>query len=258
MIFTRSMFYYGHTVDETNYKIDFKEGADPVLVAEVAIGEYTPTDFCTAVARALNLVGTFDYTVTFNRTTRIITVTAVGGSFVLLAATGDNAANSTLPLMGFTADSALATSAVGTAASGFVWRPQFKIQDFVDFQDQQEAVDGVSRESTSGKVESVRFGTTYFMDARFTFITDIPQPGNNGIESNTSGVSEARDFMEYATTRADLEFMPDRDDVNTYVKCILDSTPESKDGISFKLKEQYSKGLIGYWDTGVLKFRLVT
>lgn len=254
MINTRSQFYYGHTVDETNFNLDFVEGTDPALVAEVEIGEYTITDFCTAVARAMNLVGNFDYSVTVNRSTRIITISA-SGSFKVLPVTGDNTTTSVLPLIGITADTGLATSHAGIA-SGFVWRPQRKAQSFVDFDDQQKAVDGVSRQSTNGKVESVRFGTTYTMDAQWDLITDIPQYISE-VETDLSGVDNARSFLEYATTKADLEFMPDRNDPSTYVKCILESTPTDKDGLGFKLQEQYARGLVGYFDTGVLKFRKI-
>jgi len=256
MIKTMCQFYYGHTVNETNFWLDFQEGTDPALSAKVAIGEYTITDFCSAVARAMNLVGTFDYSVTVNRSTRIITILGTG-SFKVLPVTGVNSSKSVLPLLGIVADTALATTAVGVSASGFSWRPQFLAQDFVDFEDQQDAVDGVSRESTSGKTESVRFGTVKTMDANFTYITDVPQ-SNGLIENNPTAVSEARQFLEYATTKADLEFMPDRDSVSVFTKCLLDSSPGSKNGIGFKLQELYSRGLVGYFETGVLKFRKIT
>ena len=254
MIQTYSKFYYGHTVDETNYFLDFQENADPAIVAQIDIGQYTLTDFVDAVARAMNLVGTQEYTVSVNRTTRIITVTAASGTFELLPSTGVNASNSIFGLLGFESDTGSGTSHVGTLASGSEWIPQFKAQDFVDFEDQQKAVDGVTRQSTNGKVESVRFGTTKTMDARFTFITDIIQ--NNGlITSDSSGVLNARTFLEYATTKADLEFIPNKDDPDTFTECVLESTSSDSSGIGFKLEEMYSKGLVGYYDTGILKFR---
>lgn len=257
MIQTFSKFYYGHTIDEDNYWLDFQEGANPVVAAQINIGEYTLTDFTTQVASAMNLVGDFDYTVTVNRDTRIITVSSTG-SFELLPVTGVNASKSVFGLLGFSADTGQATSHVATAASGSVWTPQYKAQDFVDFQDQQAAVDGVSRQTTSGKVESVRFGTTETMEAKFTFITDILQRTGCPIESDPIGVANARDFLEYATTKADLEFIPDRDDSSTFVKCLLESTDASSDGLGFKLQELYSRGLVGYYDTGLLKFRKIT
>jgi len=256
MILTLSQFYYGHTVDEDNLFLDFQEGANPAIFAQINIGEYALSDFVNEVASAMNLVGDLDYTVTVNRSTRIITVSATG-SFEMLPVTGVNASKSIFDLLGFSADTGASTSHIATAASGSVWRPQFKAQDFVDFNNQQQAVDGVSRQTTSGKVESVRFGTTETMDAKFTFITDILQPGDL-IENDSAGVANSRDFLEYATTKADLEFMADRDVPASFVKCLLEQTNTSKDGLGFKLKEMYTRGLVGYFDTGIMKFRKIT
>lgn len=257
MINTFCKFYYGHTVDETNYALDFKEGAGSELNANVEIGEYTLTDFASAVSNALNETGALTYTVSVNRTTRIITISA-SGSFTLLASTGSRVGIGIWSLLGFSVNTSSASSHAGTIASGSEWIPQFKPQDFVDFQDQQSSVDGVKRESANGSVEAISFGNRQIMDANFTFITDIGQSSNAVITNDASGVSNARTFLEYATTKADLEFIPDKNSPSTFTKCILESTSESKDGLGFKLKELYARGLPGYYETGVLKFRKVT
>lgn len=257
MIQTRSQFYYGHTVDENNFWLDFQEGTDPILSAQVEIGEYTITDFCSAVARAMNLIGTFDYSVTLNRTTRIITILG-SGSFKVLPVSGANSSKSVLPLLGIVSDTGLATSHAGVNASGSIWRPQRRAQNFIDFMDQQSAVDGVSRQTTNGKVESVRFGTTYTMSAQFDFINNYHIPASiESIETDLLGIENARAFLVYATTKADLEFMADRSDPATFTKCLLESTPDDKEGLGFKLQELYAKGLVGYFDTGTMKFRKI-
>lgn len=254
MIFTLSKFYYGHTITIFNQNVDFKEGVGADITAVLDIGTYTLTDFVTELARALNAAGSQTYTVTVVRSTRIITVTA-GSAFTLLASTGTNLSTSAYSLIGFSTDTSSATSHAATSASGSEWKPQFKPQDFVTFEDQQSPIDGSIKQSTSGQVEAVRFGTKKIMDANFRFITDTYQGSNSPIENQASALSNARAFMVYATTKADLEFMPDRSDTSTFTSCILESTPEDKDGLAFKLKELYGQGLVGYYETGILKFR---
>lgn len=255
MIQTLSAFIYGHTVTQNNRYLDFKEGAGPELTAVVDIGEYSFTDFLNAVARALNAAGALTYTVTANRTTRVITISA-SGNCTLLGATGTNVGRGLWSLMGFSAaDTASASTHNGSSASGSLWEPQFKGQDFVDFQDQQDALEGTVRQSASGKVEAVKFGNKKIMDVNFKFITDIAQSPLSPITHDASGVTNARSFLEYAISKADLEFIPNKSDMDTFTKCILESTPESKDGIGFKLKEQYAQGFVGYYETGLLKFR---
>lgn len=254
MITTRCKFYYGHTITESNQYIDFKEGAGSEIFATVPIGEYSLTDFCSAVSTALNLAGALNYTVSVNRTTRIITI-AADGAFTLLASTGTRAAVSAYSLLGFSADTSSATSHTATSASGSVWEPQFLAQDFVDFEDNQTAVDGSTKQSASGKVEAVKYGTKKIMECTFKFITNTFQSSASPIANSATGVNDARTFLEYAVTKADLEFIPNVSDANVFTKCILESTDVDQNGLGFKLKEMYSQGLVGYYDTGLLKFR---
>jgi hypothetical protein len=71
-------------------------------------------------------------------------------------------------------------------------------------------------------------------------------------------VSDARTFLAYAVTKADLEFIPDVSSASVFTKCILESTDADSNGLGFKLKEMYSQGLVGYYETGLLKFRQIT
>lgn len=256
MIQTFSAFYYGHSIDSSNYYLNFKEGVGPELTAQLNVGEYSLTDFCTEVSRAMNSAGALTYSVTVDRSTRLITV-STSSAFTLLAGTGTNISAGVFSLLGFSADTASATSHLATSASGFSWEPQFKAQDFVDFEDQQSAIDGVVKKATNGTVEAVKFGNQKIMDANFLFITDIAQSNDCVLKSDSSGVDNARSFLEYATTKADLEFVPDIENPDTFFKCLLESTVESSTGTGFKLKEMYAKGLPGYFETGILKFRLI-
>lgn len=257
MILTYGKFYYGHSVTTTNRYLDFKEGAGPDLVATIDAGEYSLTDFCNKVSIALNNAGALTYTVTVNRITRIITISATG-AFTLLCATGTNAGQSIWSLLGFDAvDTGSSATQVGDFASGSEWIPQYMPQDSVEFDNNQMHIDGTVKQSTDGTVEAVKFGTKKIMECNYKFITNTLQTSNSPILSDVSGVENARAFMEYAVTKADLEFIPNKNDPSVFTKCILESTAEDKDGLSFKLKEQYSQGLVGYYETGLLKFRKI-
>jgi hypothetical protein len=250
-------FYYGQKIS-TNRYLDFDEGSGEIT-ATLRVNSYSLTDLCTEISRAMNEVSADDdYSVSVDRSTGIITISKAAGTFSILGATGTNLAFSCLDVAGFAqADTSFASSHSGTQRSGFVWEPQFKGQDFVDFEDQQSAVDGTVKKSASGKVESVKYGTQKIMDINFMFNTNIIQKDNTVIRTDLDGVANCRAFMEYATTKADMEFIPDKTNPEVFYKVMLESTPESQDGLNFKLKEQYSKGLAGYFDTGILKFRLI-
>ena len=51
-ITTYSQFFYGHTITESNYYLDFNEGSGE-LTAELNSGSYSLEDFATEVARAM-------------------------------------------------------------------------------------------------------------------------------------------------------------------------------------------------------------
>lgn len=263
MIKTKSKFYYGHTVDTDNYLLDFKEGAGAELTATLSVGEYSLTDFVTELIRALNEAGALTYTGALNRATRIITITG-SGVFTILGATGTHTGLNILSLAGYAAaDTSSATSHAGTSASGSVWSPQWTMQSYVSFDDNVSSIDGIVRESTSGIIEAVSFGRRYIMEANFKFITDVkqgPMSSTNAsaeLENDSSGVANARAFLTYAISKAPMEFIPDRATVATFTDCILESTPESQDGLAFKIKELYSMNLSGYYETGLLTFRRV-
>lgn len=253
MIETNCKFYYGFTITSENCFIDFKEGTDPDLEAVLTQGEYSFDEFIIEVSRALNAASALTYTVSINRTTRYITITT-SSNFKLLGATGVNNAASALPLMGFSADTSLNTTQTGSAA-GYEWIPQFLAQDYVDFEDNQTAVESSIKQSATGDVQAFRFGTKKIMECRFKYITDRIQRVGSPIANDSSGVANARDFLAYAVTKATVDFIPDVDDPDTFIECILESTDVDSNGMGFKLKEQYGEGLPGYYETGILKFR---
>lgn len=257
-ISTFSTFYYGHTVDTTNNKIDFNEGSGEIT-AQIAIGSYSATEYATQVQTAMNAVGSFTYTVTFSRTTRKLTIATSDGNFSLLAATGSSIATGAWSLMGFAAtDLSGAQTYTSDGTSGSQFSPQFKLQDYVASTDWQQAAAASVNKTASGRVEVVKFGDEQFIQANMTYLTNITQPDSVVIKSSASGFSDARTFMQYLINKRPVEFMPDIDTPATFEKVILESTPSSKDGTGYKFKELYDKGLPGYYETGTLVFRVVT
>lgn len=257
MIFTESAFYYGPTITEANNAISFSEGAGPEILTTIPVKKYTLTTFANALLLALNDAGALTYSYTMDRKTRVITISATG-NFSLKVSTS-SVENTLFDDLGFTgSDRTGAATYTGNAAIGTSYKPQFRLQSFVDFEDNQRAVDSSLLVTASGEVELIRFGLYKIMECDIDFITDIDQGAENYIRTNLSGVDDARSFLEYCVTKGPMEFLPDYTQPNTFTNCILERTPESSTGVDFKLKERFSEGLPGYYRTGLLAFRKVS
>lgn len=253
---TFSRFYYGHIVTAENCTIDFDEGGSEIT-ASIDVGSYTLTDYANAVAAAMTEAGDLTYSASVNRATRVITLSA-GSNFTLRVSSGSTLGTTAFTMMGFTgANRTGASSYAGNTASGSAYSPQFILQDHIASENWKEAVEAVVNVSASGQVEVVSFGEARFVQMNIKFITDIPQ-GGGPITNNATGVADARSFMEYAITKAPVEYMPSVSALSTYQKLILESTPQSSKGTGYRLKELYDTGLPGYFETGVLKWRVVT
>lgn len=253
-IFTRSAFYYGHKVTTTNNSIPFNEGSSE-LIATLNIGDYSLTNYAIEVARAMNVVGGQIYETTVDRATRKITISAPG-NFELMFATGSTVGISAASLMGFdSVDTGLDLSHQGENGSGSSYRPQFLLQDYVDFEDNVEASAANVNVSASGVTEVVKFGDNEIMRCNIRYITNNHQGYNSPIENNQNGKSDYKAFISFITGKGDIEFIPDRDNASVFTTCFLDSTPESKDGVNYRIKELYSQNLVGYFESGQLEFR---
>lgn len=254
---TFSLFYFGHTVTASNDLIDFNEGG-PELTATLNPGSYTLTDYVTEIKRAMDAVGALTYTVSVSRSTRFITISSTS-TFALLVATGTHSGISAYPMIGFTgADRTGASTYTGNTASGSSFSPQFILQDHVptdNFQGSQD--ESVNISSTGQTVEVIKFGSKKFLEFTMKYSTDISQPSNGPIRTSTTGVADLVTFMEYLITKAPIEYMPNESVPNTFQSVFLESTGESQMGTSFKLKERYDRGLPEYFDTSLLRFRLI-
>jgi hypothetical protein len=253
---TLPQFYYGHTVLGTvNASIDFDEGG-PEIQATLNPGDYSLTTYAVEVARALNAAGSLTYTVSVNRTTGALTIAATG-NFSLLFGTGTRLGTSAGPLMGFTAaDTVAATSVTGSARSGFRFRPQALVDNHVSAQNFVEKTDAVVNESASGRVQVIQFGTTRFHEFEIRLSTSKTiSNAVKQIEQNLTGEADLRQFMDYAITKAIMEFMPDRTVPGTFDTVLLERTPVSQRGTGYRLLE--IRGGVGYFSTGTLRFRVV-
>lgn len=255
-LLTYPAFNYGHNITNNNYYINFSEGG-PELNATVKVGSYTLGSFINAISSAMNAVGGQAYTVSLDRVTRKITISAPG-NFELLINTGSQKNISAYSLIGFTGPDLVASNSyTGDTESGSQYRPQFLLQDFVDFEDEQRKAAATVNESASGKVQVSSYGTVKIMSCNITLATNItPQVA---ITENATGYDELRSFMEYAKEKYDLEFIPDiiNNPSSNIINCLLEKTPEAKDGTAFKLKELYARNLTGYFETGALQFRKI-
>jgi hypothetical protein len=81
-------------------------------------------------------------------------------------------------------------------------------------------------------------------------------PSNAPIENNSNALTELRAFMQDITQKRLIEIMPDRDTPTSYQVVLLETTDVSSVGTGYKLKEQFDKGLVGFFSTGLLKFRV--
>lgn len=252
---THSAFYYGFVVSADALFIDFDEGG-PELTAELNLASYSLTDFVTEVARAMNDVGGQLYTVSVNRATRIITISAPG-AFTLLGATGSHSGTTALGLAGFAAaDTSAAVSHAGGAAGG-AYNTQFILQSHIDPQDNKSSTYATVNKSASGRIEVVSYGNEEFLECEIKFANDYNAGPDVPIRFNASGVDDLRALMNYLITKGPLEFMEDEDSPSSFITVLLDSTAEDKNGVKFKLKEMYSMGLPGYFETGKLTFRVI-
>lgn len=258
MINTRSVFYYGHVIDETNFSLDFNEGGGEIT-ANLNLGSYTLTEYATEVQRALNDAGALDYTVTVNRDTRILTI-AASANFDLLVSTGSTLGVSTFGLAGFTGvDRTGAATYDGDTASGSEYKPQFKLQSYVPSENFVIPNRASVNTSASGRnVETVTFGDVNFTEFNITFVTDRPQGLDSPMENNPNAVSELRDFLTAVTKKNTIEFMPDRDNRGTFENLLLERTQSDRNGVGFQLFEMLNKSMPGFYESKRLRFRKIT
>lgn len=256
-LFTYSKFYFDYTVTQENQALDFDEGSGEIQ-ATLRVGKYSLNQIAQQVAATLNDTGTQEYTVSVNRVTRRITISAPS-NFSLLCDTGTRQATSIWETIGFdtATDKTGANSYLGENAAGKEYATQFWLQDYISTDDFQEAAEGVVNQAADGSIEVVRFGIRRFMEANFKYICNVP-PGQSwgAIRNYPNGVERFREFARYLVTKGPFEFMPDEDKPAEFQTLILESTPQSAQGLGYRLRDQLDN-VAGLYESGLYKFREV-
>jgi hypothetical protein len=252
---TRSQFYSLPQITSDNYALDFNEGAAE-LQASIELGSYSHNEIVTQVALQLNTVGGQTYTVTLDRSTRFVTISAPG-NFSILCSSGTRIGVGAWGLLGFTGSDKTGTNTYTGTAIGTSYRPQFWLQKYVPIENLRKKTSASISKATSGIVQVVNFGNEQFMECEISFITNQTQVKDGPIEHDSSGVVNAIAFLNAVTDKSFVEFMPDRDNPNTFTKMILDKTEESPDGTGYRLIELLEKNIRDYYRTGKLTFRKV-
>lgn len=253
MIFTLSAFNYGHTVTASNASINFIEPLQDniELTANIEQRDYSLAEFVDAVALAMNNVGKLVYEASLNRTNNTITISSAE-SFTLLVGTGSQSSISAFSLMGFTGGDVSGLSITGDSSSGKQYTPQYYLQNYVDFEDDEQSNQAKVNISASGDiVEVVNFGVQNRMSCEIDFVKD----GELGVHLNktNTGLQELRDFLKYIRTKAKIEFIPDKDNPtsNPVTKCIADKIGSSRDATGFVIRENFRTN---YFSSGNLVF----
>jgi hypothetical protein len=260
MINTYSGWTYGHTINENNRFLEFEETISGVLTAELNVGSYTLTQYVAEVARALNASSLNNtYSTSLDRTTRKITITG-SDTFSLLISSGSTALQSAYSLTGFNGVNLTGQlSYEGDSPSGSFFEPQFLLQDFIPFENDQKANNVTVSETPSGELEVIKFGDVNFLSCNIKYQRnqglDEPRAKDNIIKFSTTGYTDLLSFLRYAVTKAPMEFVPDVNTPASFTQCLLESTPKENKGTGFRIRELYAEGLADWYETGTLVFR---
>lgn len=254
---TFSLFYFGNRITSDTRFLNFKEGVGPELTAEVVPKGYTITGLALALEIALNAAGALEWTVTVDRITRLITISA-DGAFTLLAGTGTNVGQSAWAEIGFDpVDVVGVTTATGDNPVGKTFAPQFILQDYIPKDKNRKALNAVVSKSASGKNVTVQtFGEERFIKFNIKYITNLAQSGGR-IKDNPTGVEDALAFLDFITEKELFEFMPDIKKPQTFETVLLEEIGSDKDGTGYELREYYDQGLPFYFETGPMTLKVV-
>lgn len=252
-ITTKPQFYYIDPITKDNNNLDFDEGLGEIN-ASVTVGAKSPEQLALATQRALNANSDNEYTVDYDRVTRLITISS-SSNFDLLAATGTSGF-SILPTLGFLTDQTGSNSYTGTETVGNVYRPQFLLQDFVAPENNVEGVEPSVQESAQGEIEVITFGNRSFFEFNIRFINNFDRDPTSPVEVDLQGIENARTFLNFCITKSPLEIMRDRNDPDTFETILLERTRGNRSGVGFELTE--IRGLQEWFETGLLVFRKIS
>lgn len=247
---TRPIFYYISAITKDNKNLDFDEGSGE-LNASVTIGAKSVEQLMLAVQKAMNAKGNQEYTVSFDRDLRFVTISAAS-NFDLLATTGTSGF-SILSTLGFLTDKTGSNSYTSDLPIANTYTPQFLLQDWVAPENNKEGIEPSVQESANGELEVLTFGDRSFFEFNIRFINEFQHAPNSVIETDTNAIQNARNFLDFCTSRSPLELMRDRSDRNSFETIRLERTRSDRSGVGFDLREM--RGLQDWFETGTLVFR---
>lgn len=257
MLKDRALFLYGFDVTNNNKYFNFKNSAiGPELTAVLEIGNYTASEFLIELKRAIEEAdGIYTYTASLNRTvmggtSNALSLVTSGSYFSILFGSGSNNQNSIRQLIGFAqTDYTGATSYTGPFNAGIILYPDFPTYDYLG-PDQMVVNDGVKNISAAGVKETLVFAQMQFFQGQWKYITNF---------QGSTQLTEWQNFLKYATRQLKFEFTPSvSEDSTFYYKCTLESTPADSNGLGYTLKQMRGEGLYRFYDTGLLKFRVLS
>ena len=257
MIYTFSSFLLPITVTTSNQNLNFDEGGGELL-AQIDTGVYNLSTIGAALETALNLAGADVYTVTTDRQNRLITISS-DGTFDLLISSGSQIGTTIFTDLGFTgADTGSAASHTSDTAFSFLYRPQFLIQNYVPADNKKEKIDSVINESSGGVIETINFGTRRKIKMDLKFITSRQDVADGvHIKYNPTGYEDAITFMDGIITKNQFEFMPDLNDADEFLLCILDKTPASSTGVGYEFTELSKQQINDVYELNGLVLRVI-
>ena len=255
---TKSVFYYVDGITSENNLMNFIEPtqANVELTANFLVGTYSMSQLATEVQRGMNDIGDNTYTVSFDRDSRILTITG-DAQFNLLVTTGSNIGKSIWSLIGFNTEKTGLLTYDGDLAFGNEYSPQHPFQDYKGFENSVEGIKPAINESASGVIEVITFGTRSFMECNIKWITNRTRVKDSFIGNNSTALEDIRDFLDFAITKQNLEFMASKSDRSNFDIVLLESTRKSRNGTGYELKEMMRQNLDEYYETQTMKFRKV-
>lgn len=252
----RALFLYGFSVTNDNKYLDFRsQNLGPELTATLNPQNYTATEFMAEIKRAMEIADPSNiYTISLNRTVaggtdNRMTVVTNGSYLDLLFQTGTHADNSPSVLMGFDhVDYTGGLSYTGSVTAGTILYPEFATFDYLG-PDDYVSNDGVKNISAAGVKETLVFAQMFFIQGQWKYITNF-----NGRTQHT----EWQNFLKYATKQLKFEFSPSiNEDPDLFYQVTLETTSGDGNGMGFKFMQQRGEGLFRFYDTGIMKFRVI-
>lgn len=227
----RSAFIYGYTVEDSQKSFYFNEGVG-VQSFDVDAKGWALDDLRLEIQNRLNDNGDLSYSVTVDRATRKFTITA-DSAFDLLPS--ESTTGSLFEVIGYSSDKIGLMTYESDDETGRVYLPQFPLEKYTPFENDIRTIGGNKAEAPSGATRGVNFGLLKHMSCDFMFIGDIVHRKESPVESNPTGLQDAKDFMNYCITFGGMEFFEDRYSLTQFQKCIQISNGKDKNGQGYRL-----------------------